>query len=457
MVRKIDCQTQHLEVSAMEFDLFISHASEDKDAVVRPLAQLLRDSGLRVWLDETEIKLGDSLRRSIDHGLSKSRYGLVILSPDFLRKEWPQKELDGLVAREDGRDKVILPVWHNVTRKDITNFSPPLADKLAVPTSKGLAEVVSEIQRVFSEQNSITPPPIPSKRISGSHDIGSLIVKVLDQVESLSNVGSHPIIGIPSGFTDLDLFTSGLQVESLVVVAGSADSDKTAFALNIAKHVACDEGLPVLIFTPNDSAVHTTNRILGVISKIPAHRLRIAALKDEDWPLYSEAVEQLTNSLTVINDSSEITFHDIELECKQLLNMHGALGLVIIDSIECIADSTVGPIDYPSVSRRMKTLAREIKSPVVLISDISEGVKPRPDLRPILRDLNGLDRFADLVLFTHRPSASNRRNAADRELLEIIVAKQKNGGITGTVRLNLDSECGAIESVTVSDSDTQLG
>ena len=86
----------------MDFDIFISHASEDKDEVVRPLAEQLRHRGLRVWMDETEIKLGDSLRRSIDHGLSKSRYGLVVLSPDFLKKEWPQKELDGLVAREDG-------------------------------------------------------------------------------------------------------------------------------------------------------------------------------------------------------------------------------------------------------------------------------------------------------------------------------------------------------------------
>jgi replicative DNA helicase len=441
----------------MEFDLFISHASEDKDSVVRPLAQLLRDSGLRVWLDETEIKLGDSLRRSIDHGLSKSKYGLVILSPDFLRKEWPQKELDGLVAREDGREKVILPVWHNVTREEVTNFSPPLADKLAVPTSKGLPEVVNVIQRVFSKQNSIVPIPIPPQEKSRSHDIHSLIVKVLDKVQSLSDAGASPITGIHTGFTDLDLITSGLQVESLVVVAGSTNSGKTAFALNIAKHVACDEGLPVLIFTPNDSAVHTTNRILGVISKISAYRLRTARLSDEDWPRYSEAVEQLVNSPTVINDSSVITYDDIEVECRQRLSMHGALGLVIVDSIECIEDSTDGPTDYQSVSRRMKALAREIGSPVMLVSDVSEGVKSRADKRPILQDLDGLDRFTDLVLFTHRPSASNRSITTDPELLEIIVAKQKNGGITGTVRLNLDSGSGTIESATVSDSDTQLG
>lgn len=116
----------------MDYDLFISHASEDKDHVARPLAKHLQDLGLRVWLDEFELTLGDSLRRKIDHGLSRSRYGLVVLSPAFLLKEWPNKELDGLVAREDRRGKVILPIWHNVNASDILKFSPMLADKVAV-------------------------------------------------------------------------------------------------------------------------------------------------------------------------------------------------------------------------------------------------------------------------------------------------------------------------------------
>lgn len=129
----------------MEYDLFISHASEDKSEIVRPLAERLQNRGLRVWLDEQELTLGDSLRRSIDQGLSRSRYGLVILSPAFFHKEWPNKELDGLVAREDGREKVILPIWHNVGAADIIEYSPALADKLAVSTSLGLAHVTDRI------------------------------------------------------------------------------------------------------------------------------------------------------------------------------------------------------------------------------------------------------------------------------------------------------------------------
>lgn len=129
----------------MEYDLFISHASEDKVDVARPLAAHLQNLGLRVWLDELELTLGDSLRRKIDHGLSRSRYGLVILSPAFFVKEWPNKELDGLVAREDGREKVVLPIWHNVNAADIVKYSPMLADKVAVSTSRGLAHVADRV------------------------------------------------------------------------------------------------------------------------------------------------------------------------------------------------------------------------------------------------------------------------------------------------------------------------
>ena len=148
----------------MDWDVFISHAWEDKEDVARPLAEALRRKGLRVWYDEFTLTLGDSLRRSIDRGLAQSRYGVVILSPHFFAKEWPQKELDGLVAREVSSGKIILPVWHNVTWEDVRRFSPTLADKLAVSTAKGLDAVVEEILRALGASEGPLPPP-PKKKI----------------------------------------------------------------------------------------------------------------------------------------------------------------------------------------------------------------------------------------------------------------------------------------------------
>lgn len=130
---------------APEWDVFVSHASEDKEDFARPLAQALKNRDLRVWFDEFTLRVGDSLRRAIDTGLARSRYGVVIISPAFLNKEWPQRELDGLVAREaDGR-KVILPVWHNIDATTLLQYSPMLAGRLAASSNKGLSQVVDEL------------------------------------------------------------------------------------------------------------------------------------------------------------------------------------------------------------------------------------------------------------------------------------------------------------------------
>lgn len=130
----------------MKFDVFISHASEDKDAVARPLAEKLKELGITVWLDEFALKIGDSLRQSIDRGLSEARFGVAVISPHFLKKEWPQLELNALVAKETGAGSpVVLPVWHNISAKEVNEKSPLLADRLAVSTENGIEEVAKKL------------------------------------------------------------------------------------------------------------------------------------------------------------------------------------------------------------------------------------------------------------------------------------------------------------------------
>lgn len=137
----------------MNWDFFISHASEDKDAVARPLAEMLQASGFKVWYDESTLTLGDNLRRSIEHGLANSRFGIVILSPSFFAKKWPQLELDGLFALERPGQKKILPVWHNITASDVERFSSFLAMRLGVPTSTGLDNVVKKIVDAINRES----------------------------------------------------------------------------------------------------------------------------------------------------------------------------------------------------------------------------------------------------------------------------------------------------------------
>ena len=142
--------TNSMNGSEYTHDVFISHATEDKDDVVRPLAQALIGQNLRVWYDEFELRIGDSLRRKIDAGLAQSQFGIVVLSHAFFQKNWPQYELDGLVTREMTGEQVILPLWHEITKQEVISRSPSLADKIARTTSNStIAEIAQEIADVI--------------------------------------------------------------------------------------------------------------------------------------------------------------------------------------------------------------------------------------------------------------------------------------------------------------------
>jgi TIR domain len=136
---------------ADQFDVFISHATEDKDDVARPLAEELRRLGLRVWYDELELRIGDSLRRKIDEGLVRSRFGIVVLSPAFFAKNWPQYELNGLVAKEmQDRKTVILPLWHRLSKDEVVRHSPSLADKVALSTAQfTITELADKVHKAI--------------------------------------------------------------------------------------------------------------------------------------------------------------------------------------------------------------------------------------------------------------------------------------------------------------------
>jgi hypothetical protein len=137
------------------FDVFISHASEDKDNVVRPLANALRTGGLSVWYDEFELRIGDSLRRKIDRGLANSRFGVVVLSRSFLGKGWPEYELDGLVTRAVSGEQVLLPIWHDITKREVMQTSASLADRVARSTATHtVEEIAAEIIDVIRNPHS---------------------------------------------------------------------------------------------------------------------------------------------------------------------------------------------------------------------------------------------------------------------------------------------------------------
>ena len=128
---------------------FTSTASEDKDEVVRPLANALKNLGIKVWYDEFEMRIGDSLRRKIDKGLANSRFGIVVVSRDFIKKGWTNYELDGIITKAVSGEQIILPIWHNITKKEVIDYSPSLADKLArntaIDTVEDIAKEIADV------------------------------------------------------------------------------------------------------------------------------------------------------------------------------------------------------------------------------------------------------------------------------------------------------------------------
>jgi hypothetical protein len=139
-----------VEPGAEVFDVFISHASEDKESIVRSLATELAGVGLKVWYDEFTLRIGDSLRQKIDKGLAKSRVGLVVLSPSFVAKGWTNYELDGIVTRSVSGEQILLPIWHNITKQEVIDFSPSLADKVARSTATHtIKEIAVEIAELL--------------------------------------------------------------------------------------------------------------------------------------------------------------------------------------------------------------------------------------------------------------------------------------------------------------------
>lgn len=176
-----------------QWDAFISHASEDKDDIARPLAEELVKRGFKIWYDEFELEVGDSLRTRIDHGLANSQHGIVVLSPHFFEKSWPQSELDGLVALGD-ENRRILPVWHNLGKEEVTEHSPMLAGLRAAKTHQTIADLADELISAMSKAG--TSPPdeaAPRRQLSLSPPPSQVELRMLPSGGALINaiVGQH--------------------------------------------------------------------------------------------------------------------------------------------------------------------------------------------------------------------------------------------------------------------------
>ncbi len=272
-----------------------------------------------------------------------------------------------------------------------------------------------------------------------------LLTRVVERIQELFERASPTdVTGVPSGFTDLDTKTAGFQEGDLIIIAGRPSMGKTALALNIGQHVAIDMGMPVAVFSMEMGAEQLAMRLLGSVGRIDAHRLRTGRLTDEDWPKLSEAMERMHAAPLHIDETPALNALELRARSRRLAREYGKLGLIIVDYLQLMSASSSGEnraTEISEISRSLKGLAKELKVPVIALSQLNRTVEQRTDKRPVMSDLResgAIEQDADVILFIYRDEVYNPESP-DKGIAEIILGKQRNGPI-GRVQLRFGGE-----------------
>ncbi len=269
--------------------------------------------------------------------------------------------------------------------------------------------------------------------------IRQVALNVLENIEKASRT-KETVTGIPTGFIDLDYKTSGFQPSDFILIAARPSMGKTAFVLNVVDHVAVRKGIPCMIFSLEMSKEQLVNRMLSMESNVDSQKLRTGTLTDADWDAVVEGVGVIGGSKLIIDDTPGISITELCSKCRKVKLEHG-LGLIVIDYLQLMSGSGKRGNDnrqqeISEISRSLKALAREMKAPVVALSQLSRACETRTDHRPMLSDLResgAIEQDADVVMFLYRDDYYNK-DSEMKDMAEVIIAKQRNGPI-GTVNL----------------------
>ncbi|MBU3738802.1 MAG: replicative DNA helicase [Rhodoferax sp.] len=274
----------------------------------------------------------------------------------------------------------------------------------------------------------------------GFQAMDALVVQLLDRVQEMAD-NPNDVTGVPTGFYDLDRYTSGFQPGDLIVLAARPSMGKTALAINIAEHVALNEGLPVAVFSMEMGAAQLAVRIVGSIGRIDQGHLRTGKLTDEEWPRLTEAIEKLRTISLHIDETAGLNTSELRANARRLARQCGKLGLIVVDYLQLMSgsggDGENRATELGEISRGLKMLAKELQCPVMALSQLNRSVESRPDKRPMMSDLResgAIEQDADIIMFIYRDEYYTKDACKEPGVAEVIIAKQRNGP-TGTVKL----------------------
>jgi replicative DNA helicase len=334
----------------------------------------------------------------------------------------------------------------SILRK-LVSASDEIATNAFNPQGKAIDRILDE-----AEQKIFNIGEEGSRMKQGFQSMDTLVVELLDRVQEMAD-NPNDITGVPTGFYDLDRMTSGLQPGDMVVLAARPSMGKTAFAINIAEHVALNEGLPVAVFSMEMGASQLAVRVVGSIGRIDQGHLRTGKLSDDEWPRLTEAIEKLRTVSLHIDETPGLTPSELRANARRLARQCGKLGLIVVDYLQLMSGSGGSGGDNRAtelgeISRGLKMLAKELQCPVIALSQLNRSVEQRTDKRPMMSDLResgAIEQDADIIMFIYRDDYYNK-DSKDPGVAEIIIGKQRNGP-TGTVRLTFLKNLTRFESL----------
>ena len=292
-----------------------------------------------------------------------------------------------------------------------------------------------------------------SRGQAGFQPLPDLLGKVVERIDELYNQNNpNDVTGVPTGYVDLDRMTSGLQPGDLVIVAGRPAMGKTSFALNIAEHVAVDQGLPVAVFSMEMGATQLAMRLVCSVGRLDQQRLRTGRLVDDDWPRLTSAIQKMQDSQLFIDETPALNALELRARARRLSRQCGKLGLIVVDYLQLMSATSTGEnraTEISEISRGLKALAKELDCPVIALSQLNRSLEQRPNKRPVMSDLResgAIEQDADVIVFIYRDEVYNP-DSADKGVAEIIIGKQRNGPI-GTVRLTFVGQYTKFENFT---------
>ncbi len=266
----------------------------------------------------------------------------------------------------------------------------------------------------------------------GFQEMKTLLSKTVDKIDHLFN-SDGGITGVSTGFDKFDEMTTGLQEADLVIVAGRPSMGKTTFAMNIAENAAIGDKLPVAVFSMEMPGDSLAMRMISSLGRVDQHHIRTGNLTDEDWARITSAIHILSEAKIFIDDTPALSPHEIRARARRLKRQHG-LGLIVIDYIQLMqihGGSENRATEISEISRSLKAMAKELKVPVIALSQLNRSLEQRPDKRPIMSDLResgAIEQDADLIVFIYRDEVYNE-DSPQKGIAEIIIAKQRNGPI----------------------------